>query len=189
MIGAAARQASLVAQFEALRSVDRFRDIWVDGLWLDDACELRRDHDAIEALMRVAATSDAIDQVRTALSLAIRLFQLHAQSDCPALHALRASIDYVLLLSEQIGADLADQRTVDDPAMITRIANLQLHLNLLCAIEREHCDDRQLLRSESRRSQAGFGEHRLRLRNRLLREARGFLETSGDSADTRGAGR
>lgn len=166
--------ASLFGHLHDLRDKRGFEHIWLDATWLDDGIELRRDHEAIDALTRVAIETDCTQRARTALQLAIRLLRLHANCGCAALQQVRASLDYVLLLAEQVEMQLARQDFLDDPILIARLATLRLHASILGRLEREYYGDAR--HHGEGPSAYAHAPAALRLRARLLREAQRLLD-------------
>lgn len=167
--------ASLFGQLQELRDARTFEHIWLDGTWLDDGIELRRDHEAIDALTRVAVETDCPERARRALQLAIRLLRLHANCGCTALQQVRASLDYVLLLAEQIEIQLAQQDFLDDPILIARLATLRLHAGILGRLEREQYGDGRAAQGEGLSAYAN-SPAALRVRARVLRDAQRLLD-------------
>ncbi len=185
---ASAQQASsLMRHLQALQRPQGFRDIWMDAAWLDDGLELRRDQEALSALLDIASRSEDVEQTRTALHFAIALFRLHADSGCPRLDPLRAALECMKLIAEQLEAEMDAGSTLDDPAVLMQIASLKLHLGTLAMLENEPMEAPQRPRlpppavAAKRRPFAG-SHARLRQRSELLRNAHRFLTNNGPRA-------
>lgn len=113
-------------------------ELRLDGVWLDDLIELRRDHQVLKSLMRLASDeADAADRGRTALSLCIELFSLHVRAErmVPGVQELDPAVEGVQLLMEQLDSMLRSAEPVDEPLLLTRVCTLDEHLSLLFQAE------------------------------------------------------
>jgi hypothetical protein len=109
----------------------------IDGAWLDDLIELRRDHESIRSLILIASRADAHARQHEALSLCIELFRLHVRIErsIPGIQALASSIECVLLLMEQLESILHSAEPADDALLMTGLCSLREHLEVLLPAE------------------------------------------------------
>lgn len=158
-------------------------DFVCDGIWLGHRVELRRDHDVLRALMSVASGSDDAGEAEAALRLTIELFRLHVRAERQVfgMTDLGPSIEYLMVLIEQVESQLDGHAPEDESMMLTLVQLLDEHLRTLMSTERDYYLSVKKQEGHMVPARNPSSDEDLRnARSELLREAEALLGSAID---------